>query len=182
MKKLRTVVSRAEEVLIEVLLVMMCMAMVAQVVCRYVFNNPLTWSEEAARLLFIWITFVGAGWAAHNHLHIRMDVILTRLPAKIRKAVEILINVISFCIYVSVIPSGMKYVRAMSNKSASTLPIPMSLVCFAIPLGCALVAFALFVETWIMIREDPESTGAAEEEAKDAAGAPAGAAGTPARK
>jgi TRAP-type C4-dicarboxylate transport system permease small subunit len=29
----------------------------------------LTWSEELARFLFIWITFLGAGYGVKHHCH-----------------------------------------------------------------------------------------------------------------
>jgi hypothetical protein len=29
----------------------------AQVVSRYIFNSPISWTEEMARILFVWICF-----------------------------------------------------------------------------------------------------------------------------
>ena len=47
---------------------------VAGVVLRYVFNDPLTWSEEVIVGLFTWMVFIGAAAAVRSHMHIRIDV------------------------------------------------------------------------------------------------------------
>ena len=39
-----------------------------QIILRYVFNAPLIWSEELAKLMIVWIAFLGAAvvcWAIH---------------------------------------------------------------------------------------------------------------------
>ena len=47
---------------------------VAGVVLRYVFNDPLTWGEEVIVGLFTWMVFIGAAAAVRSHMHIRIDV------------------------------------------------------------------------------------------------------------
>jgi TRAP-type C4-dicarboxylate transport system permease small subunit len=47
---------------------------VAGVVLRYGFNDPLTWSEEVIVGLFTWMVFIGAAAAVRSHMHIRIDV------------------------------------------------------------------------------------------------------------
>jgi TRAP-type C4-dicarboxylate transport system permease small subunit len=47
---------------------------VAGVVLRYVFNDPLTWGEELIVGLFTWMVFIGASAAVRTHMHIRIDV------------------------------------------------------------------------------------------------------------
>ena len=41
----------------------MVVACTAQVIWRYLFNDPLVWSEELARYLFVWISYISA-WVA----------------------------------------------------------------------------------------------------------------------
>ena len=36
----------------------MFLILLAQVIMRYVFSRPLTWSEEAARLMFVYVSFI----------------------------------------------------------------------------------------------------------------------------
>jgi TRAP-type C4-dicarboxylate transport system permease small subunit len=47
---------------------------VAGVVFRYAFNDPLTWSEELIVGLFTWLVFIGAAIGVRAHAHIRIDV------------------------------------------------------------------------------------------------------------
>ena len=67
------------------LLMFLCMiGMVAMVfgnvVMRYAFNSGLTMSEELARFLFVWMTFLGATVALREHAHLGVDTVIRRLP------------------------------------------------------------------------------------------------------
>ena len=57
------------------------LCVIAQVVFRYVFNAPLTWSEELARYLFIWCAFLGWTIASRRGSHLAMTFVVARLPA-----------------------------------------------------------------------------------------------------
>jgi len=48
---------------------------VAAVVFRYVFRDPLTWSQEFIVGLFTWLIFIGAAAAIRSRIHIRIDAI-----------------------------------------------------------------------------------------------------------
>ncbi len=48
---------------------------VAAVVARYVFRDPLTWGQEFIVGLFTWLIFIGAAAAIRSRLHIRIDAI-----------------------------------------------------------------------------------------------------------
>jgi TRAP-type transport system small permease protein len=68
------------------LLIVLCMvAMIVlvfgNVVLRYGFNMGITSSEELSRLLFVWMTFLGAIVAMHEHGHLGVDIVVRRLPA-----------------------------------------------------------------------------------------------------
>lgn len=46
----------------------MCLDLLGQVIMRYVFQHPLTWSEELARYIFVWIALLGSAWCGRNHI------------------------------------------------------------------------------------------------------------------
>lgn len=64
------------------------------VVLRYAFNTGITVSEEVARWLFVWMTFVGAVLALRHHAHLGMDSVVRRLPIGARKACFLVSNLL----------------------------------------------------------------------------------------
>lgn len=64
---------RIEQVFAVALLAVLLIAMGAQVIARYVFGSPLSWSEEVARLAMIWLTFIAASFVAAKGEHIAVD-------------------------------------------------------------------------------------------------------------
>lgn len=68
------------KILIAVCLVVMVVLVFGNVVLRYGFNSGITESEELSRLLFVWMTFLGAILALRDHGHLGMDMLVNRLP------------------------------------------------------------------------------------------------------
>lgn len=58
-----------------VFFVLFCIAILLQVFTRYVLNNPLPWSEEAARYLSMWAMFLGAVTVTSRHGHLCVDLV-----------------------------------------------------------------------------------------------------------
>ena len=50
-----------------------------QVVSRYIFNSPISWTEEMARILFVWICFMGTFLALKTKGHIAIETLLNTL-------------------------------------------------------------------------------------------------------
>ena len=66
-----------------------------QVFFRYVLNHSLFWSEELARFLLIWLTFLGASVAYHRRAHPGIDTFSLRLPASFKKTAVICVHLAS---------------------------------------------------------------------------------------
>ena len=61
------------------------------VVLRYGFNSGISVSEEMARYLFVWLTFLGAVVAVQGHGHQGVDTLVSRLPAIGKKFCAVLV-------------------------------------------------------------------------------------------
>jgi len=86
MDKVLDGVDRVLEVLIVVALAVMVVLVFGNVVLRYGFNSGIAVSEEVSRYLFIWLTFIGAVIAVHEHAHLGVDSLPRLLPRKGRLA------------------------------------------------------------------------------------------------
>lgn len=52
---------------------------IMQVVSRYIFNTPFTWTEELARFALLWFAFVSAGFVMARRIHIAVDLVASKL-------------------------------------------------------------------------------------------------------
>ncbi len=78
-------VTRALELIIVACLATMAMLVFGNVVLRYGFDSGIAVSEELARLLFVWLIFLGAILASRQHAHIGFDTLVKSLPAGWKK-------------------------------------------------------------------------------------------------
>jgi TRAP-type C4-dicarboxylate transport system permease small subunit len=65
---------------------------VIQVTSRYTGLVFVPWTEEVARLLFVWVVWIGAAAAVFRGSHIRFDFLVERLPQRARGALGTLVT------------------------------------------------------------------------------------------
>ena len=74
----------ASEVPAAVLVALEMVVLLVGVVSRYVFNAPLTWSDELASILFLWLAMFGAVIALRRGEHMRLTTLVNRLSPNAR--------------------------------------------------------------------------------------------------
>ncbi len=79
MKKILDGYCRLLEWVVAGLLATMVVLVLGNVVMRYVFNSGITISEELSRWMFVWLTFLGAIVALHEHGHLGSDMLVSQL-------------------------------------------------------------------------------------------------------
>ena len=80
MKVLKFLDEHMEKILCVIFLALMSIIIVLQVFFRYVLNNSLSWSEELARYLFIWMIYIGISLGVKMDKHICVDAVYTFMP------------------------------------------------------------------------------------------------------
>ena len=78
-----------EPVLVAILAVLVAVVL-GNVIGRYVFSFALTWADEMARFLFVWLTFLGATVGVARGAHIGMDIVVQALPPRAARALQAL--------------------------------------------------------------------------------------------
>jgi TRAP-type transport system small permease protein len=64
---------RVEQFISVGLLALILVSMGSQVISRYLFRSPLSWSEEVSRFAMIWLTFIAASFISARRQHIAVD-------------------------------------------------------------------------------------------------------------
>jgi TRAP-type C4-dicarboxylate transport system permease small subunit len=76
--------TRLVETVLALLMLLLIGLVSAQIFMRYVVHAPLTWSEELARMTFVYLTFIGAGLAFHRRENLRLGVLTDALSVRAR--------------------------------------------------------------------------------------------------
>ena len=73
-------------------LVLLIMAVLYQVIGRYVFNDSPTWAESGAVLLVLYVTMLGMAVGVRDAGHIGLESLLVLVPESLRLKMELLIH------------------------------------------------------------------------------------------
>ena len=135
----------------------MFLILLAQVIMRYVFSRPLTWSEEAARYIFVYVSFIGISYAYRQKGHIRMEGVVNLFPQAVRRGLEVLINLGTIALFCYMIPFSFRFIGIQAGVKATATHIPMSIVYTALPLGMALSCVRLLISSLRIVWGEEEN-------------------------
>jgi len=91
------------EVVLCCILVAMVTITFSQVVSRYVLHVSLSWSEEAARFLLIWLAMLSAAYGFKVRAHFALTIVVDRFGAKAKRTIGILVVVamaLFLCVFI----------------------------------------------------------------------------------
>lgn len=115
-----------------------------QVISRYIFRQPLFWTEELARYGLIWLSMVGGAMGVCDKEHIKIETFIHLLKPQKQKLFNIFSDLI--IIFVSSILLFHGYSFALLNKSQyspSMEWMSMFWPFLALPLGGGLILFCV---------------------------------------
>jgi TRAP-type C4-dicarboxylate transport system permease small subunit len=154
MKRLAAIAERATNVLAIACFVAMFACVLAQVVFRYFLGSPLTWSDELARYLFVWCSFLGWVVAARRRSHLAVTMGRERLPPRAQAALQ-LCGALAAVAFAAILAfHGARIAERNWDVDTTALLLSMGFVYAIVPLAAlAVAAYALAdasaaVATW----------------------------------
>lgn len=113
----------------------MSVVVAVQVFFRYALNHSLFWSEELARYLLVWLTFLGASVAYRRTLHPGIDIVYAQMPVPIQRMISIFIHFISTVLFGVMIFYGIQFSYFVRLQISPALYLPKWMVFSIIPLS-----------------------------------------------
>lgn len=117
----------------------------SQVVMRYVFAAPPFWTEELARFLLIWLTFLGAVAAHRDGAHISVTWLAEKLGPARARWLELLAHIIVLAVLVVITKAGLDITK-MGRQPAPALGISMAWFYAALPVGAGLMIIVTLLQ------------------------------------
>ena len=139
---------RAEEVVAGVCVTVMAVLVFFQVVMRYVFSAPTSWSDEIAVYAMLWSVYISASWAVRERTHIRVMNLINLFPGRMALGLAVLSDLVwfVFAIYLT-------WQSFLLHLSMWELPFdsPVLGVAQKWPYLCLFVGFALMTVRLIQV-------------------------------
>ncbi|WNS77731.1 TRAP transporter small permease [Domibacillus sp. DTU_2020_1001157_1_SI_ALB_TIR_016] len=128
MNKISRSLENTLNIIMALALAVMVVLVFGNVVLRYLFNSGITWSEEMSRYLFIWLTFLGAIGAFKNKEHLGVDMLIKRLPTKMKKVVIVISDLLILLVLYLVLDGSWKMTMINIDSKAPATGLPLAFV------------------------------------------------------
>jgi len=133
-----------------ILFLLMCALIIcvfAQVLFRFVVEQPLAWTEELARFILVWLTFLGAAYAMSLKAHVSIDFFVKKLPSSLYKASLVLSTLISIAFFYILVTEGYSMTTRTMGQLSPVLEIPMGIIYAVIPISGIILIVNILNET-----------------------------------
>lgn len=119
----------------------MAILVAVQVFFRYVLNQSLFWSEELARYLLVWLTFLGTSAAYYRKANPGVDFLYARVSPGLRKTADVMIHCVSIGLFAVMIIFGMQFAFFVRMQISPALNLPKWLIVSIIPASGLILMF-----------------------------------------
>ncbi|MDD6317314.1 MAG: TRAP transporter small permease [Succinatimonas hippei] len=139
-QKIRKLLDRILFTLCVVIMVALVIDVSWQVLSRYLLGSPSTFTDEAARYLMVWMTFLGGAYMFGCNGHLCVTSVRDHLPPLIKSVVIVAtyILIAAFALLVMLYGSQRLILRTLSQPSPS-LGIPMGWFYGILPLSAVCI-------------------------------------------
>src|SRR5579859_3908955 len=131
----------AIEIAAALLVVADIVILLAGVISRYVFHQPILWSDELASILFLWLAMLGAVVALRRGEHMRMTAVVSKVSAPRRAFLETLAIAAALVFLALIVYPAYEFAHDETVITTPALAISNVWRAAALPVGSALMLF-----------------------------------------
>jgi TRAP-type C4-dicarboxylate transport system permease small subunit len=116
-----------------------------QIVSRVLFT-AVGWTEEVARFLLVWITFLAGTLAFQRGRHIAVTFAVDALPGRLRQVARVIALLIVLAFMITLIVIGYRYMQVQSFQKSASMRLSMTYVYAVMPICAAIMAWYSLVD------------------------------------
>jgi C4-dicarboxylate transporter, DctQ subunit len=141
-----------------VLLAAVVVIVLLQVFGRYILQISLSWPEELARYVLVWLTIFGVAAAAAARSQIVVDTLLELVPTPVRRVLEGLAALAGLVAATLLVWTSRPLIFGPAGRSTSPATgIPSFWIYLAVPVGGVLLGLFALAELAELFRRKPPS-------------------------
>lgn len=117
-----------------------------QIVARFAFTQAPSWTEEAARMLFVYTISFAAGLGLRARAYVSMDLLYNRLPEPLQKGVDLLNDVLVVLLFGLMLAYSFSFIELGLAETSPSLRVPMAIPFAATTVMAACMVFFGFLD------------------------------------
>src|SRR5699024_371587 len=141
--KIVTNINKITELLTSSFLVIMVAIIFVQIVSRVLVQSSFPWTEELARFLMIWVTFLGAAFSFQHGAHIGISMLTNKLPKKLNGIIQLLIGLLCTILFDVLFIQVLELVDKSASQTSPAMRLPLNYVYLLIPISAILLIINL---------------------------------------
>ena len=138
---------KVEEVFLVTVFFLAFLLLLAQAGSRYIFNNPIVWTDELSTTLQMIMGFLGIAYGIRHASHIKLDGLRKKLPVPAQHVVGIVINIVFIVVAIAIMKHGITIASRNWNINFGTMKIGKGKAYLAVPVGFGLSAVYTALDT-----------------------------------
>jgi TRAP-type C4-dicarboxylate transport system permease small subunit len=123
-----------------------------QVIARYVMRSPFTSTDQLARIVLVWLTFMGAAVAIREGKNIRIDTIEKLLPRQVRSFLEIFFDLVLSFLLIVLTYKGYQVMVVAGSQEVLGTPFSYAVLCASLTVGSFLMLLYVSVRLCSRLR------------------------------
>jgi TRAP-type C4-dicarboxylate transport system permease small subunit len=128
-----------------------------QVLARFVFSQPSSWTEEAMRRLLIWMVMLGVVVAFRRGALVSVDLMLRTARGAWKRFVQGVITAVSLAFLAVLLWFGVDLVTRVRFQTFASMDLSMGWAYAALPVGAALAIVAVLAHHLDPVNEELET-------------------------
>lgn len=143
---------RAERGIAVGLMVVLLVFSFTQVVARFVFDSPFTWTDELARFSYVWMTFIAAAAVMAQRGHIAVELGEEKLPSIVKTGLNVFGSAAVFVSCLILAIGAFPMLQESGAGSSTALDIPLSVFYGIVYSALLLIGFHAAVNVIHLLR------------------------------
>lgn len=137
------------------LLVAMVALVTVGVFFRYVVDASLSWYDEFASYLLVWLSFSGAVVATYRDRHIGFETLAERMGPRARRLIAVVGQLLTSIFQAVLLVYGIVLVRAVGHETAVSIEsVRMGWIYSVLPISGGLMLLVSLVRLGLLLRGD----------------------------
>ena len=128
-----------------------------QVICRYVLQVALPWTEEFARYAFLWLIFLANALAERQKEHFRVSYFVEQAPRRLRYVFWAFGEILIFIFFIWLLMDSLQFVQMGKRMISTVMQLRLDWVYWGLPVAVILSLLNRSRNIVTVLRERPDN-------------------------